>query len=72
MIDSHDRRPLVLSAECAAHWMDPELSSDESENFALEYGLSVEDFDWYPVGNAVGSVRNEGPELIRPSSDPIL
>lgn len=72
MIDIHDRRPLVLPAECAARWMDPELSPDEAENIALEHGLSVDEFDWYPVSKAVGNVRNEGSELIRPSSSPIL
>lgn len=72
MIDIHDRRPLVLSAKCAAHWMDPELSLEVAENIALEHGLSVEEFDWYPVGKAVGNVRNEGPELIHPDDNPIL
>ncbi|MCF6783804.1 SOS response-associated peptidase family protein [Pseudomonas stutzeri] len=72
MIDIHDRCPLVLSAKCAAHWMDPERSSEVAENIALEHGLSVEECDWYPVGKAVGNVRNEGPELIHPDDKPIL
>jgi len=52
--------------------MDPERSSEVAENIALEHGLSVEECDWYPVGKAVGNVRNEGPELIHPDDKPIL
>lgn len=72
MIDIHDRRPLVLSAECASNWMDPELDPKEAEELALEYGLGVEAFDWYPVSAAVGNVRNEGSHLIERISDPVL
>lgn len=72
MIDIHDRRPVVLSTECALHWMDPELSPDEAEEIALEHSLGVDEFEWYPVGKAVGNVRNEGAHLIERISDPIL
>lgn len=72
MIDIHDRRPVVLSAECALHWLDPELSPAEAEEIALEHSLGVEAFDWYPVGRAVGNVRNEGPHLIERITDPVL
>lgn len=72
MIDIHDRRPLVLSPECAAHWLDPELPPDEAEDIAQEHGLGVEEFDWHPVDRAVGNVRNEGPHLIRRIPDPII
>lgn len=72
MIDIHDRRPAVLSAECALHWMDPELSPGEAEEIALEHSLGVEEFDWYPVDRAVGNVRNEGAHLIERISDPVL
>lgn len=72
MIDIHDRRPVVLSAECALHWMDPELSPGEAEEIALEHSLGVEVFDWYPVDRAVGNVRNEGAHLIERITDPVL
>ena len=72
MVDIHDRRPVVLSLECALHWMDPELSPDEAEEIALEHSLGVEEFDWYPVDRAVGNVRNEGAHLIKRISDPVL
>lgn len=72
MIDIHDRRPLVLAAECAANWLDPDLAPDEAEEIALEHGLAVDEFDWYPVCKAVGNVRNEGPELIQRIDDPLI
>ena len=72
MLDIHDRRPLVLPAECALNWLDPELVPREAEDIALEYGLGVEAFDWYPVSAAVGNVRNEGSHLIERISDPVL
>lgn len=72
MIDIHDRRPVVLNAETAAHWLDPELDTGEAELIAREFGLLAEEFEWYPVSRAVGNVRNKGPELIERISDPLL
>jgi len=72
MLDIHDRRPLVLPAECAAHWMDPGLEPREAEEIALEYGRNVEEFDWYPVPKTVGNVRNEGAHLIERISAPLV
>ena len=51
---------------------DPELSPVEAEELALEHGLGVEEFDWYPVGREVGSVRNEGRHLIERFDHPVL
>ncbi len=72
MLDIHDRRPLVFSGECAAHWMDPELAPGEAEELALEHGEGVDGFEWYAVGREIGDVRNEGARLIAPISDPLL
>lgn len=68
MLDIHDRRPVVLSAECAAHWLDPELTPEEATDVVHEHTEPVEMFVWYPVGNEVGNVRNEGPRLIQRTS----
>lgn len=65
MLDIHDRRPVVLSPECAAHWLDPELTPREAEEIVRDRAEPVEVFEWYPVGREVGNVRNEGPELIQ-------
>jgi putative SOS response-associated peptidase YedK len=34
----------------------------------LHQGEPAEAFEWFKVDTAVGSVRNKGPELIRPFS----
>lgn len=68
MVDIHDRRPLVLAPELAQEWMNPVTDAARAEAIAKECCSSVEDFEWYPVGKAVGNVRNQGPELVRPLS----
>ncbi|SDS04378.1 Putative SOS response-associated peptidase YedK [Halopseudomonas litoralis] len=69
MVDIHDRRPVVLSSECAANWIDPELEPVEAEEIMHQHGESVEVFEWYPVGREVGNVRNEGAGLIKCVTD---
>ncbi|QXH48589.1 SOS response-associated peptidase family protein [Pseudomonas xanthosomatis] len=66
MVDIHDRRPLVLGAEQARRWIDPDLTGAEAQHVAEEHGLPVEAFEWFAVGREVGNVRNEGAELILP------
>lgn len=68
MVDIHDRRPLVLAPEHAREWIDPELSPARAEDIAKNLCLPVDAFEWYPVGTAVGNVRNQGAELITPVS----
>lgn len=66
MVDIHDRRPVVLSPECAANWIAPELLADEAEEIIAQHCEPADAFEWHPVGKEVGIVRNEGPELIEP------
>src|SRR5690554_1824970 len=66
MVDIHDRKPVVLSPETAANWLDPELAADEAEVIIARHGEPVDAFEWYPVGREVGNVRNEASELIQP------
>ncbi|BBR52943.1 hypothetical protein WP4W18C03_12700 [Pseudomonas putida] len=33
---------------------------------ALNLGEPAEEFEWFRVGTAVGNVRNQGPDLIKP------
>ncbi|MPQ71058.1 MULTISPECIES: SOS response-associated peptidase family protein [unclassified Pseudomonas] len=66
MVDIHDRRPLVLAPEHAREWLDPELSPARAEDIAKNLCLPVDAFEWYPVGTAVGNVKNQGAELILP------
>ncbi|WP_017907168.1 SOS response-associated peptidase family protein [Pseudomonas asplenii] len=66
MVDIHDRRPLVLAPEHAREWIDPDLSPARAEDIAKNLCLPVDDFEWHPVGTAVGNVKNQGSELILP------
>ena len=66
MVDIHDRRPLVLTAEIANEWLDPDMSPKRAAEIAKNLCQPTEEFEWYPVGKAVGSVKNQGPELIEP------
>lgn len=68
MVDIHDRRPLVLTPESAREWIEMDLPAHRAEEIAKTECRPVDDFEWYPVGRAVGNVRNQGPELIEPIS----
>ncbi|WP_397453716.1 SOS response-associated peptidase family protein [Pseudomonas lurida] len=66
MVDIHDRRPLVLTPEHANEWLDPGMTPSRAEEIAKEPCQRTEEFEWFPVGKAVGNVKNQGPELIEP------
>jgi putative SOS response-associated peptidase YedK len=66
MVDVHDRRPIVLSAEDARLWLDLEWSPAQIEQIVRESALPAERFEWYPVGKEVNRSGNEGPQLIVP------
>lgn len=66
LIDINDSRPLVLSPEVATDWMQSNVSCDEAEVFARERAVPADEFAWYAVALAVGNVRNQGSELIKP------
>ncbi|RSV96392.1 hypothetical protein EGH52_27035 [Klebsiella aerogenes] len=58
----HHRRPLVLVPEASREWMKQDVSGKETEEMAADH------FIWNPVSRAVGNVKNQGPELIKPVS----
>jgi putative SOS response-associated peptidase YedK len=66
LLDVHDRRPLVLSAEDALLWMSPNLSKEEAMELVRASALGPEAFDWYPVSKAVGNVTKQGAWLTHP------
>jgi putative SOS response-associated peptidase YedK len=72
MVDIHDRRPVVLTPELAREWLDPATPKERAEQIALHQGEPAEAFEWFKVDRAIGNVRNQGPELIRPISDSLL
>ncbi|OLU25526.1 hypothetical protein BVH03_17930 [Pseudomonas sp. PA15(2017)] len=72
MVDIHDRRPVVLRPDVASEWLDTGLLPEQAEDLARHHDTSVDAFAWYPVGRAVGSVKNRGAELIKEIRDPLI
>jgi len=72
MVDIQDRRPVVLTPELAREWLDPATPKERAEQIALHQGEPAEAFEWFKVDRAIGNVRNQGPELIRPIADSLL
>lgn len=62
----HDRMPLLLEVDRWEEWLtapaDPVLLTPPSSAYLASIEIR-------PVGPAVGNVRNDGPELVRPVSD---
>lgn len=65
----HSRMPVVLEPSAIPVWLDPE-NDDRHELESLVRAAPVGTITHYPVGNKVGSVRNNGPELINPAETP--
>jgi putative SOS response-associated peptidase YedK len=66
MVDVHDRRPVVLSAEDASLWMDNSLPPEQAEHLARTQALSPDAFEWYQVSKDVNRVGNDSAHLIEP------
>ncbi len=58
----HDRTPLLVPRDAWTTWLDPELPALGDLLVAGVPGVLAA----WPVGKAVGNVRNEGPELVQP------
>ncbi len=72
MLDIHDRRPVVLPADLAREWIDPNTTSQRAEQIVQELGLQSEAFEWYQVSKAVGNVKNTGAALIGPTRQALI
>jgi putative SOS response-associated peptidase YedK len=60
----HDRTPLLVPREHWARWLDPTIEHPGDDLLVPGTpGL----LDAWPVGPAVGNVRNDGPELVTPA-----
>lgn len=60
----HDRMPLMVGRDARDAWLDPTLTTPDLTALltpAQQGGLTA-----FPVSAAVGSVANDGPELVRP------
>jgi putative SOS response-associated peptidase YedK len=65
----HDRMPMIIEPELWADWLDPDAGHQAGEISQLQAAMVPAmkgAMKSYPVSTAVNSVRNNGPELIRP------
>ncbi|MEQ0584317.1 SOS response-associated peptidase family protein [Pantoea dispersa] len=65
MVDIHDRRPLVLTADAVREWLSNETSPARAAEIARDSALPESAFTWHPVTTKVGNVHNQGPELVQ-------
>jgi putative SOS response-associated peptidase YedK len=66
LTDVHDRMPVFLDADLVEEWLDPqEEGSQELVDHVVGAAIEVADrAEFHEVGAAVGSVQNNGSELI--------
>jgi putative SOS response-associated peptidase YedK len=64
----HDRMPLLVEPERYAAWLDP-ARNDPDGLRELLVPAAPGRLEAYPVSTEVNSVRNNGPELLRPDDD---
>jgi putative SOS response-associated peptidase YedK len=64
----HDRNPLLLTPATLDAWLDPNIVGDQSllDAIAEDSDQVAAEVEFYPVDTAVGAVRNNSAELIRP------
>jgi putative SOS response-associated peptidase YedK len=67
MVELHDRMPVILLERDWAKWLGEEPAT-EQELVALLKPCSDDVLKIWPVGKAVGNVKNTGPELALPLS----
>ncbi|HLR57582.1 MAG TPA: SOS response-associated peptidase family protein, partial [Beutenbergiaceae bacterium] len=65
----HEREPVMLTHDLIAPWLDPALTDPAAVLDIL--AAPGPELNWYPVSRAVGSVRNNSPELIAPAAPPV-
>ncbi len=70
LVDIHDRRPLVLSTSAVLDWLNPDTTSEEAQDIAKEQSIPSDEFTWHPVSKSVGSVKNQGSELVEEINNP--
>jgi putative SOS response-associated peptidase YedK len=72
MAGLHDRMPVILDRQAWPVWLDT-VRTDPGELLGLLVPSPADELEAYPVSTLVNSVRNDGPELVRPlEGDPGL
>lgn len=69
MVDIHDRRPLVITADAVREWLSAGTTPQRAEEIAHDAAVPEKDFTWHPVINKVGNIHNQGKELIESVRD---
>ncbi|WP_337022484.1 MULTISPECIES: SOS response-associated peptidase family protein [unclassified Pantoea] len=64
MVDIHDRRPLVLSADAVLEWLSEETTPARAQEIAHDATVPEKAFTWHPVSAKVGNIHNQGANLI--------
>jgi putative SOS response-associated peptidase YedK len=66
IVPIHDRMPVLLASEHFDAWLAGDFASAAEAVDFLENAshTTIRAFEAYPVGTAVGNVRNNGPQLI--------
>jgi putative SOS response-associated peptidase YedK len=65
MGELHDRMPVILPRATIDHWLDPAVN-ERAELKPMLLQFPGEEMQSWPVGKAVGNVRNQGPSLMEP------
>lgn len=65
----HDRTPLLVPRSDWKRWLDPTVEDPGEHLLVPAVGGAL---DAWPVGSAVGNVRNDGPELVVPVEPDVL
>ena len=65
MVDIHDRRPVVLSADDARMWINLDMPAIEAERLARNASLPSEAFEWYQVTREVNKAGNQSPAMVK-------
>ncbi|MFU0780961.1 MAG: SOS response associated peptidase (SRAP) [Citrobacter braakii] len=69
LVDIYDRQPLVVLPvlpEAAREWMKQDLGGKEAAEIAADCVVPADKFIWHAVTRAVGNVKNQGADLIKP------
>jgi putative SOS response-associated peptidase YedK len=66
-VQVHDRMPVILPQSAHSTWLDPE-QTDAGKVLGIARELSVTQVEFHPVSPRVNNARNQGAELIEPSS----
>ena len=66
LVDIYDRQPLVVLPEAAREWMRQDVGGKEAAEIAADGVVPADKFIWHAVTRAVGNVKNQGADLIKP------